>query len=196
MAQLDPGSVHLYNLTLQKASAITLAAYGNFSAPKIQEIIVARGKVLELFRPEADGKCVSVLSWDTFGVIRDIQPFRLHGGTTDYLVVGSDSGRINVLSYDAKKNRFKKVHEETYGKSGCRRIVPGQYIAVDPKGRAIMVAAIEKQKFVYVMNRDTAQNLTISSPLEAHKNHTLVYACVGVDVGFDNPVFACLEVDY
>lgn len=28
---------------------------------------------------------------------------------------------------------------ETFGKSGCRRIVPGQYLAVDPKGRAIMV---------------------------------------------------------
>jgi hypothetical protein len=27
----------------------------------------------------------------------------------------------------------------------------GQYLAVDPKGRAIMIAAIEKQKFVYVM---------------------------------------------
>jgi hypothetical protein len=27
----------------------------------------------------------------------------------------------------------------------------GQYLAVDPRGRAIMIAAIEKQKFVYVM---------------------------------------------
>lgn len=30
-------------------------------------------------------------------------------------------------------------------------------------------AAIEKQKLVYIMNRDTAARLTISSPLEAHK---------------------------
>ncbi len=71
----------------------------------------------------------------------------------DYIVVGSDSGRIVILSYDAKKNRFVKVHEETYGKSGCRRIVPGEYIAVDPKGRAVMIGAVEKQKFVYILNR-------------------------------------------
>jgi len=116
--------------------------------------------------------------------------------TTDWLVVASDSGRINVLQYEAKKNRFVKVHEETYGKTGCRRIVPGQYLATDPKGRAIMISAIEKQKLVYVMNRDTAGKLTISSPLEAAKNRTIVYAVVGVDVGFDNPVFAALEVDY
>lgn len=30
------------------------------------------------------------------------------------------------------------IHQETYGKSGCRRIVPGQYVACDPKGRAVM----------------------------------------------------------
>jgi len=46
------------------------------------------------------------------------------------------------------------------------------------------------------MNRDASARLTISSPLEAHKAHTLVFDMIGVDVGFDNPVFACLEMDY
>ena len=32
--------------------------------------------------------------------------------------------------------------------------IAGQYLAVDPKGRAVMIAAIEKQKLVYIMNRD------------------------------------------
>lgn len=41
-----------------------------------------------------------------------------------------------------EKNHFIKTHEETFGKSGCRRIVPGQHIAVDPRGRAVMIAAI------------------------------------------------------
>uniref|UniRef100_A0AAR2K1C0 Splicing factor 3B subunit 3 n=1 Tax=Pygocentrus nattereri TaxID=42514 RepID=A0AAR2K1C0_PYGNA len=91
---------------------------------------------------------------------------------------------------------FEKVHQETFGKSGCRRIVPGQFLAVDPKGRAVMIGAIEKQKLVYILNRDAAARLTISSPLEAHKANTLVYHVVGVDVGFENPMFACLEMDY
>ena len=34
------------------------------------------------------------------------------------------------------------------------RIVPGQYLAIDPKGRAVMIGAIEKQKLVYILNRD------------------------------------------
>lgn len=138
----------------------------------------------------------------------------------DYIVVGSDSGRIVILEYLPTKNVLDKVHQETFGKSGCRRIVPGQYLAIDPKGRAIMIGkisiitsfmvltrnteilkikligAVEKQKLVYIPNRDSEARLTISSPLEANKSNTLVYHMVGIDVAFDNPIFACLEIDY
>lgn len=112
------------------------------------------------------------------------------------MIIGSDSGRIVVLEYDPKANVFNKLHQETFGKSGTRRIVPGQYLATDPKGRAVMISAVEKAKLVYILNRDAAANLTISSPLEAHKNHAIIHHIVGVDVGFDNPMFAALEVDY
>lgn len=114
----------------------------------------------------------------------------------DYLIVGSDSGRIVILEYNGSKNRLDRVQMETFGKSGCRRIVPGQYLAVDPKGRAVMIGALEKQKLVYILNRDSQARLTISSPLEAHKSSTFIFHIVGVDVGFENPLFACLEVDY
>ena len=48
------------------------------------------------------------------------------GGGKDYAVVGSDSGRICILEYNAAKNSFERVHIETFGKSGCRRniIIP------------------------------------------------------------------------
>lgn len=77
-----------------------------------------------------------------------------------------------------------------------RRIVPGEHLAVDPKGRACLIGALEKQKFVYVLNRDNEARLTISSPLEAHRGQTLVYSVVGLDMGFDNPIFAAIELDY
>jgi hypothetical protein len=56
--------------------------------------------------------------------------------------------------------------------------------------------AVEKQKMVYVLNRDQAANLTISSPLEAHKSHNIVFSIAGMDMGFDNPMFAAIELDY
>lgn len=114
----------------------------------------------------------------------------------DFLVVGSDSGRIVILEYNPERNIFDKVHQETYGKSGCRRYVPGEYLASDPRGRAVLIGACERQKFVYVINRDNQARMTISSPLEAHKAHTLNYSMVGLDVGFENPIFACLELDF
>ncbi|KEI42808.1 uncharacterized protein L969DRAFT_92232 [Mixia osmundae IAM 14324] len=123
-------------------------------------------------------------------------PRRRHTDDQDYIVLGSDSGRIVVLSYDATTNTFVKLHQETFGKSGSRRVVPGQYLAVDPKGRSVMIAAMEKTKLVYILNRDAAANLTISSPLEANKAHAIIHSIVGLDVGFENPLFAALEVDY
>lgn len=85
---------------------------------------------------------------------------------------------------------------ETFGKSGVRRVIPGQYLAVDPKGRACLIASAEKNKLVYVLNRNSQAELTISSPLEAHRPQSLVFALVALDVAFSNPVFAALEVDY
>lgn len=97
-----------------------------------------------------------------------------------------------ILRFDAAAGAFAKVHQETFGRSGVRRAVPGEYVAVDPKGRAVCVAALERAKFVYVLNRDAEARLTISSPLEAHKSRHIVYDLVGLDVGFDNPQFAAI----
>ncbi|KAL9701788.1 hypothetical protein quinque_005229 [Culex quinquefasciatus] len=190
-------AMYLYNFILQRATGITHAVHGCFAGTKQQEILLSKGKSLELVRPDPNtGKVHTLLQTEVFGVIRSLMSFRLTGGTKDYAVVGSDSGRIVILEYNAAKNQLEKVHQETFGKSGCRRIVPGQFLAIDPKGRAVMIGAIEKQKLVYILNRDSEARLTISSPLEAHKSSTLTYHMVGVDVGFENPMFACLEIDY
>lgn len=205
--------MYLYNVTINPTTAVNQAIHGNFSGTRQQEIVVAKQTRIELLRPDpTSGKVHTVLSHECFGLIRTLAPFRLTGGNKgkhlislcripthvllDFIIVGSDSGRIVILEYNSAKNTFDKVHQETYGKTGVRRIVPGQYLAADPKGRAVMIGAVEKQKLVYILNRDSAANLTISSPLEAHKSHTINHHLVAVDVGFENPVFACLEVEY
>lgn len=100
------------------------------------------------------------------------------------------------MEYIAASNKFNRLHLETFGKTGVRRVIPGQYLSVDPKGRACLIASVEKNKLVYVLNRNAQAELTISSPLEAHKPQTLVYAMTALDVGYENPIFAALEVDY
>jgi len=188
--------MHMYALTLQRSAAINCVAYGNFSGPKLHEIVVAHGKSIELLRPDAAGKVQSLCHMECFGLVRSMVTFRLPGASVDYLVLGSDSGRVSVLEFVKERNQFERLHLETFGKSGCRRAVAGQHLAADPKGRAIMIAAVEKQKLVYIFNRDGASKLTISSPLEAHKANTINFSIVAVDVGYDNPIFACIELDY
>ena len=43
-------NMYLYNLSLQQSTAITQAIYGNFTAPKAQEIVVSKGTILELYQ--------------------------------------------------------------------------------------------------------------------------------------------------
>ena len=70
----------LYNFPLATTGGITHAIYGNFSAPKAQEVVIARGSILEILRPDDEtGRAVSIFQHDTFGVIRSLRPFRLTG---------------------------------------------------------------------------------------------------------------------
>jgi splicing factor 3B subunit 3 len=147
--------MYLYHLTLQPGNLVHATASGHFSASNQQEIVVAKAaSTIELLRLDQDNaRLVPVASTQVFATIRTLAPFRLNQANFDYLIVGSDSGSIVILRFDDKEQTFVRVHNEVFGKTGCRRIVPGQYLACDPHGRAVMISAIEKQKFVYVLNR-------------------------------------------
>ncbi|KAL1861595.1 hypothetical protein VTK73DRAFT_7003 [Phialemonium thermophilum] len=190
-------SMFLYSLSIQTPTAITQSITGQFAGTKEQLILTVSGSRLALLRPDPTlGRVLKIASHDTFSIIRSIASFRLAGSSKDYIIVASDSGRITILEFLAAPCRFTRLHLESFGRSGVRRVVPGQYLAVDPKGRACLIASVEKNKLVYVLNRNAQAELTISSPLEAHKHGVLVLSLVALDVGYANPVFASLEIDY
>lgn len=71
----------LYNLTLQRATGITHAIHGNFSGTKQQEIVISRGKIIELLRYDPNtGKIYALLTEDVFANVRCLLPVRLTGG--------------------------------------------------------------------------------------------------------------------
>ncbi|KAG9508250.1 Pre-mRNA-splicing factor rse1 [Fusarium musae] len=190
-------NMFLYSLSLQPPTAISQASVGHFSGTKEQQILTVSGSILTLYSPDTTHERLQpFLSHDLFSIVRSIVSFRLAGSSKDYIIVATDSGRIAVLEYLPAQNRFSRIHLETFGKSGVRRTVPGEYLAADPKGRACIIASIEKNKLVYVLNRNSQAELTISSPLEAHKQGILVLSLVALDVGYSNSVFAALETDY
>lgn len=80
MTAATTSDTYMYSLTVNSPGAITNAIYGNFSAPRAQEIIISRGKILELLRPDDESqKVISVVSWQCFGIIQCLAPFRLTG---------------------------------------------------------------------------------------------------------------------
>jgi splicing factor 3B subunit 3 len=158
--------MHLYHLTLKKSNGCFQSVVGNFCGQKTQELLVSNGNSIDLYSVN-DGKLVLIVSTNTYATVRSITPFRLTGASKDFVVVGSDSGRISVLEFNPEKSIFEKVHQETFGKTGCRRVFPGQFVAADPKGRAVMLAAMEKQKLVYILNRDPDAKPTIHSLLHS-----------------------------
>ncbi|KAJ4373285.1 pre-mRNA-splicing factor rse1 [Neocucurbitaria cava] len=190
----------LYALTVKPPSAAQDAILGDFIGGKSsrrQQILTCNGSRLSLLRIiEKPFSFTEIHSQDVFAVVRRIAKFRIAGGTKDFIVISTDSGRMVTFEFLAEERTFKIVHFETYGKSGIRRVVPGEYLATDPKGRAIMVASAEKNKLVYILTRSGQTDIHISSPLEAHKPQTLVFCLIGLDVGYANPLFATLEVDY
>jgi splicing factor 3B subunit 3 len=101
-----------------------------------------------------------------------------------------------MLTYDHDKAKFTRIHLETYGKSGIRRTIPGHYLASDSRGRCIMLASVEKNKVVYMMNRHADGNIIMSSPHEANQWQSLCFAICALDTGWEPPIFAALEVDY
>ena len=49
----------LYSMTLSKATAINQSVSGSFSEPNADEIVVAKGKILELIRPDTQSDVAS-----------------------------------------------------------------------------------------------------------------------------------------
>ena len=106
----------LYALTLQRPTAITSVIHGNFSGSKTQEILLARGRLLELYRLDVNtGKLYPLLAVEVFGIIRSLAPFRLTGATKDFIILGSDSGKVVILEYNPTKNTFDKVMVGNWG---------------------------------------------------------------------------------
>lgn len=75
-------NMFLYSLTIQPPTNVTLAIVGQFSGTKEQQIVVASGSRLVIYRPDAiSGSVTEILSQDVFGIIRSIAAFRLAGGS-------------------------------------------------------------------------------------------------------------------
>ncbi|KAH3684650.1 hypothetical protein WICPIJ_004366 [Wickerhamomyces pijperi] len=190
----------LYNTTLHhnKSSIRSISGHFTSSSSKTPELIItATSDSLIVYKPNKEtGKLTQLFQSKTFAIIRSIANFQIANSGKDYIAVTSDSGNLTLLELDLQNRRFVSLFNEPFAKSGIRRLSPGEDLCVDSKGRALFVSAIERNKLLYVVNRDLENQLTVSSPLEANRVKVLTYTTIGLDVGYDNPQFAAIETDY
>uniref|UniRef100_A0A0G4ICA2 Cleavage/polyadenylation specificity factor A subunit N-terminal domain-containing protein n=1 Tax=Chromera velia CCMP2878 TaxID=1169474 RepID=A0A0G4ICA2_9ALVE len=199
----------LYALPLQKPTAITCAVLGSFSALKQQELVVCRGgKVLEMLRVESPAGELSTtlmpsFSAEVFGSVCSMETIHFpKSGLCDCLLVGTDTGRVVILQYMGTESAaspggaFVVVHQEGPGRApAMQRFVPGPFLAVDPRGRGIMVAAVESLRFIHRIDRE---DMSVSSPLCAHSEKpSVMHALAGVDGGSSSSVlFVSIEEEF
>jgi len=156
----------LLSLPLSPSTSLPTSLLGNYLPPlnpsaasplethlhktfKEECLLFARsGGTLELWGiRNADGELSKIAETRLFSQVRSMANFRHPGSSQDHVMVGTTSGSVTVFGIKAETGQvvFEKVHCESFGKSGVRRGTPGQYVAVDPAGRALMIAAVEKQ---------------------------------------------------
>ena len=91
----------------------------------------------------------------------------------DLVIVGSDSGKVIILEFNLAEKRFTKTHEETFGKSGCRRIVPGNLSFMQDSLLLLIQevnpswSLLSKNKNLFILSKDK----TRTSLLAHHAKH-------------------------
>ncbi|KAK3816528.1 MAG: CPSF domain-containing protein [Benniella sp.] len=125
-----------------------------------------------------------------------LTPRPLNLTTRQQELIVSHISRIELLRPDTTTRKVHSILSHVFGGVHSLAVFRLTGASKDPKSRAVMIGSMKKQKLGYILNRDIAARLTIGSPLEAHKSQTIVHHCTGVDVGFENPISARLEVDY
>ena len=215
--------MYLGNVTIKPSTTVSQSIIGNFISSNRTDLIIVRGvSKLELIHiyNSIPIKYDILISLETFSHIRRIAPMKDTYTKKDNVVVLSDSGKLVIFEVDIDKKKFVRINQEIYGKSGCRRITPGEYLAIDNKSRAIMIGGIEKEKFVYIFkeinnnlilnaNLEENKNINInnennndynrkiiSSPLEVFTPQHICYDIISLEVGYSNPIFVSIEVKY
>jgi len=109
-------------------------------------VALIRGtSIIEIQGFTKDGyRLVTLAQCNTFSTLRSLKAFRPVGSSKDLLLLSSDSGSITLVEYIHEDKEFALVVSQSYGPPGCRLNVPGQYIAADPHGTAVLIGELVK----------------------------------------------------
>ncbi|KAK5779795.1 hypothetical protein RI543_002918 [Arxiozyma heterogenica] len=212
----------LYNLTLKKQSNYNYSCLGTFvnidpisnvSKHNLQ-LCLATESHIELY--DLSNRTLTKIGNDIplFAIIKNIKTVKNQTTSIDYLIITSDSGNLSILEFVWNQQTLSlslsALCIEPIARSGIRRLSPMDYIAVDKHSRCLMLSAVEKFKYCYLLNcnnttnnnvvisntNTNTNNNIVSSPLEAIRSNFITLDLVSCDMNYiDNPCFAALEME-
>lgn len=210
-SQKEPDRVNAVHATLVPSTDVEISCVGYFASSQ-QSIAALELQSIALYSIDQAGKVVLFHRQRFLSTIRRMAtvPSTL-AEEFDYLAVTSDSGFLDILQFHQDSKEWKKVSSVMIGKSGLKPAVAGEYLAVDPQSRCIMVGALERSRLLIPVKQGAPKNarvksdeeieeaelgvekISLGSPLEAPKaTVTIDIAPVDRD-GEGHPVFAVLE---
>lgn len=192
--------MNLYHKILKSSDYVTQALSGSFTLPKVSEILLLKTDHLTLIEIDDDTlKPKIVIEQQVYSKIKKGCSFRFIGSKIDHIILVTDSGKLVVLEANREKCCFNVVSEMVISKSGYRLYGPSEFLANEIKGRAIMIASIEKVKYSFNFTIDSlTKEIVTSSPKEININNCICFDLISVDNGYNNPLFCSLEsyIDY
>eukprot|EP00762_Andalucia_godoyi_P006418 ANDGO_02882.mRNA.1 Pre-mRNA-splicing factor rse1 len=185
-------NLSLAHFPLVPSRRFTCAVFGSFSAPKRAEIAAGVDAHLQLWRIDSAGKVRLVLSVNVYAVVRSIVALRLGGDKREVVALGTDSGCFVVFEFSG--SQVTRLCCEPLCRSGLRRQSPGFCMVADPRGRAVFTAGVERDRYMFLLSRDSTGRFSVSSPAEFHEDNAIVVDAAALETGYDNPLFASLEI--
>ncbi|KAI5083520.1 hypothetical protein GOP47_0003263 [Adiantum capillus-veneris] len=154
----DASSSFYLAKSILKSSVVLQAVHGHIRSPTTLDIVFGKETSLELVVLSEDGVVQSICEQPVFGKIKNLkvlpwneqqrsfQP-QTHG--KDLLVITSDSGKMSFLTFCVELHRFLAVAHVQISQPGNARRELGSYLAVESRGRAIAVSALEDKIAIY-----------------------------------------------
>ncbi|KAL3699902.1 hypothetical protein R1sor_017924 [Riccia sorocarpa] len=151
-----------------KSSAVLQAVYGHIRSPSTLDLVFGKETTLELAVVSDDGVVQSLCEQCVFGTIKDLKvlpwnaDFRgvqteLYG--KDLLALLSDSGKLSFLTFNVELHRFLAVSNVNLGPQAKEETKRGRMLAVEPRGRAVAVAAFEDTLSVFLTSTTAGNNV-------------------------------------
>lgn len=149
----------LYHVTQHRPDSISHSIICQFE-PDIESLVVTRGQYLEILEPNESNDSLSLLlRYNCFSIVRCLACIKNTSVTSSdsFIVCSQNLGQLPVitqLTFDRSQNKLVRLHRYSLPMNpdiSRPSMLNAEYLAVDPYGRAAILASLEAIRYVHAI---------------------------------------------